>query len=112
MKGVFVPNMGLPKDCPYCPMAHWNKVDELAGCSLVHGKYYAASTDAEWSQGINRPSWCPLQEIEVPDRETVTSLLEFYDKEETHENCTVQVLTNTKTGAVSVGWWRNEEAEE
>ena len=31
----------------------------------------------------------------------------FYDKEEIHENCTVQVLTNTKTGDVSVGWWEN-----
>lgn len=33
----------------------------------------------------------------------------FYDKEEIHENCTVQVLTNTKTGEVSVGWWENED---
>ena len=32
----------------------------------------------------------------------------FYDKEEIHENCTVQVLTNTKTGDVSVGWWQND----
>ena len=31
----------------------------------------------------------------------------FYDKEEIYENCTVQVLTNTKNGNVSVGWWRN-----
>ena len=31
----------------------------------------------------------------------------IFDKEETYENCTVQVLTNTVTGEVSVGWWRN-----
>ena len=31
----------------------------------------------------------------------------FYDKEEIHENCIVQVLTNTKTGDVSVRWWKN-----
>ncbi len=31
----------------------------------------------------------------------------MYDQEEIYENCTVQVLTNTATGAVSVGWWRN-----
>lgn len=31
------------------------------------------------------------------------------DKEEIFENCTVQVLTNTVTGDVSVGWWKNEE---
>lgn len=31
-----------------------------------------------------------------------------FDKEEIYENCTVQVLTNTVTGEVSVGWWRND----
>lgn len=36
----------------------------------------------------------------------------FYDKEETYPNCTVQVLTNTVTGDVSVGWWKNGGAEE
>ena len=35
--------------------------------------------------------------------------LNIYDEEEIHENCTVQILTNTKTGAVSVGWWENNE---
>lgn len=32
-----------------------------------------------------------------------------YDKEEVIEGCTVQILTNTETGDVSVGWWRNNE---
>ena len=32
----------------------------------------------------------------------------IFDKEEIFENCTVQVLTNTVTGEVSVGWRRNE----
>lgn len=36
----------------------------------------------------------------------------FYDKEEIFENCTVQVLTNTVTGDVSIGWWKNEERED
>ena len=36
----------------------------------------------------------------------------FFDKEEIFENCTVQVLTNTATGEVSVGWWRNEGGEQ
>ena len=33
----------------------------------------------------------------------------IYDKEEIYPNCTVQVLTNTTTGEVSVGWWNNNE---
>lgn len=32
----------------------------------------------------------------------------FYDQVESYDNCTVQVLTNTKTGDVSVGWWKND----
>jgi hypothetical protein len=36
----------------------------------------------------------------------------FYDKEEIFENCTVQVLTNTATGEVSIGWWKNERTDE
>ena len=33
----------------------------------------------------------------------------IYDQEEIHENCTVQILKNSMTGACSVGWWENEE---
>ena len=32
----------------------------------------------------------------------------IYDEEEIHENCTVQILRNSQTGAVSFGWWENE----
>lgn len=38
----------------------------------------------------------------------VQSAISFFDQEEIIENCTVQILTNSKTGEVSVGWWRNE----
>lgn len=34
--------------------------------------------------------------------------MDIYDQEEIYPNCTVQVLTNTVTGKVSVGWWRND----
>lgn len=31
----------------------------------------------------------------------------LFDTEEIHENCTVQVWSNSTTGDVSVGWWEN-----
>lgn len=31
--------------------------------------------------------------------------LEMFDEEEIYEGCTVQVLRNSKTGEVSIGWW-------
>lgn len=42
----------------------------------------------------------------------ITSLISFYDQEEIIPNCTVQILKNTYTGEVSVGWWRNEPQED
>ena len=33
--------------------------------------------------------------------------MNIFDKEEIHPNCTVQILTNTRTGEQSVGWWEN-----
>ena len=34
--------------------------------------------------------------------------INIYDKVTEYDNCTVQILENTATGAISVGWWRNE----
>lgn len=36
----------------------------------------------------------------------------MFDLEEIYPNCTVQVLENSVTGEISVGWWPNEEAAE
>ena len=34
--------------------------------------------------------------------------LNLYDEEELHEDCTVQILRNTVSGELSVGWWENQ----
>lgn len=33
----------------------------------------------------------------------------FFDVEELHPNCTVQILRNSVTGEMSLGWWENAE---
>ena len=33
--------------------------------------------------------------------------INIYDEEEIYPDCTVQVLKNSVTGKVSVGWWKN-----
>ena len=35
----------------------------------------------------------------------------LYDEIERHENCTVEILRDSKTGEESVGWWENVEAK-
>lgn len=54
-----------------------------------------------------RFAYCPEGRFTVAEVEAG-----IFDKEETYPNCTVQVLTNTATGEVSVGWWENGGAVE
>lgn len=46
---------------------------------------------------------------DLPDGSRVHAAI--FDCEERYENCTVQVLKNTVTGEISVGWWQNNESE-
>jgi hypothetical protein len=59
-------DMPMPKDCPQCPMAHWNKLDEFTGCEVAAGKLFAATRDKEYAESICRPDWCPIKG-ELPD---------------------------------------------
>ena len=43
-----------------------------------------------------------------PKKRKLSVELCYFDREEIYKNCTVQVLTNSATGDVSVGWWRND----
>lgn len=43
---------------------------------------------------------------DIPQFEIVTSGM--FDIEELHENCTVQILRNSYTGEMSLGWWENK----
>ena len=60
--GVLIKDMLMPKDCVFCPMAHWNKLDEITGCEIVIGKKFVDKTDRDFWYGDSRPKWCPLEE--------------------------------------------------
>ena len=55
---VLIKGMEMPKDCPYCPLAHWNLKNEFTGCEIVK-KYF--STEEMYADG--RPDFCPLVEL-------------------------------------------------
>ena len=55
---ILIKGMKMPKDCPYCPLAHWNFKNEFTGCEIVK-KYF--STEEMYADG--RPDFCPLVEI-------------------------------------------------
>lgn len=61
---ILIKGMKMPKDCPMCPLSHWNLADHFTGCQIVAGKRYAMQ-DPEYAASIGRPKWCPL--VAVPD---------------------------------------------
>ena len=60
---ILIKGAKMPKDCPMCPLSHWNKLDEFTGCEVVNGKRFAVTNDKGYAQSDTRPSWCPLVEI-------------------------------------------------
>ena len=63
MSDILIKGAEMPKDCPMCPLSHWNKLDEFTGCEVVNGKRFAVTNDKGYAQSNTRPSWCPLVEI-------------------------------------------------
>lgn len=88
------------KPCPFC--GEIKRVDIIV--SIKDGVYYVACGKCGGMGGLEKSVG---KAAELWNRRTQTEI-GIYDKEETIENCTVQVLTNTITGETSVGWWRNK----
>lgn len=63
---ILIPDMEMPDDCPRCPLAHWNKLDQLTGCEIVNR--YVPRTDRVYWESDRRPDWCPLIEVHLPTR--------------------------------------------
>lgn len=63
---MLIIDMPMPEDCVYCPMSHWNKLDEFTGCEVAAGKLFAATRDKEYANSVGRPDWCPIKG-ELPD---------------------------------------------
>ncbi len=52
-----------------------------------------------------------IQKQDEPKKTVLKVETNIFDKEEIIEGCTVQVLTNTHTGQVSIGWWKGTAAD-
>lgn len=60
---ILIKDMKMPKNCIFCPISHWNKLDELTGCEL-HQKHIPNAEKEFWEK--DRPDWCPLVEVPTP----------------------------------------------
>lgn len=53
-----------------------------------------------------------IQAMKNINPEQVRVECNIYDQEHIYRDCTVQILENTKTGEISVGWWQNHRKSE
>ena len=60
MSGIYIPGMDMPKDCPICPLSHWNSGGYFVGCEITE-RYFSE----ELMETNCRPQFCPL--VPVPD---------------------------------------------
>ena len=76
---------------------------------------YAYAAEAHMRKGLMKATVLQTLSEIIRDVEHMNGLEQvqvetnLFDKEEIYQNCTVQVLTNTVTGEVSVGWWKNDK---
>lgn len=61
---VLIKGIEMPKDCPMCPCAHWNKNDIMTGCEIVWR--YVPDSETDYWQSDKRPDWCPLVDVPTP----------------------------------------------
>ena len=62
---ILIKGMKMPKDCPMCPMAHYDTLNHFRGCEVVPGKRHAIN-DPNYANTSTRPNWCPLIELPSP----------------------------------------------
>lgn len=59
-EGIVLVRMKVPKDCPMCPAACYDKIGNFSGCGIVPGKKFAMSDDPEYANSSSRPAWCAI----------------------------------------------------
>lgn len=75
-------------------------VYRCSACRTDFCLYEGTPQENEWN-------FCPNCGADMRGKSTKVET-NIFDEEEIHENCTVQILKNSQTGEISVGWWEND----
>lgn len=109
-------DMEMPKSCSECPFVRRPELvsakerglyEYISCCNKAPDEIDDPWRSIIW-QSKNRETWCPLKPVTPPEPQITTNI---YDTEEIRHGCTVQVLRNSETGDMSVGWWKEKEEE-
>ena len=90
---ILIKGMKMPKDCPMCPCAHWNKNDVMTGCEIV--LRYIPDSETDYWQSDKRPGWCPLVEVPTPHGPLIDAdeIIEVQMFDEMYEEWTLKTMS-------------------
>lgn len=93
---LLIKDLNMPNNCCECILS--KSRTEMDMGATIHYVVDCKQKIVEPKDG--RSDYCPLIKIDpvVAD--------EIFDKETTIHGCAVQILENTVTGKMSIGWWR------
>ena len=77
------------------------KYENIIGGMKTYEDYFGKDTICLDFLRVDFPEESDEQEQKVVE-------FNLFDVEETFDDCTVQVLKNSVTGEISLGWWRND----
>jgi len=100
MADILIRRMNVPKNCEECSK------DLAVAVKCVYTQRLVLPSEHDIRLG--RHPDCPLTPFTQQEPKITTNM---YDQEEIHHNCTVQVLRNSVTGDVHVGWWEEKMEE-
>lgn len=95
--GVYIKGMEMPKDCPLCPLAHYNALQEFTGCEITRWYF-----DSETMATSTRPSFCPLVEIPTPHGRLIDGGFEEMHYTSMTTNPTPDVTEQDKANSLAI----------
>ena len=61
--GVLIKGFKMPETCDYCPLSNYYPANERVWCN-AESKILAENYDVFRDKKIEKPEWCPLEEVE------------------------------------------------
>lgn len=96
---------GTCETCLYCRRLVHNFIPGEGWCDGTCCIVFAESGPVYETDNENLcEHWTQKEIVEVETN--------IFDRREVYEDCTVEVLQNSATGEISVGWWENDNPPE
>lgn len=99
------------KQCPRCCWPECKHTTDVTHAVNFHEILLPGPTGTNGEAGELVHTGLYYENVPLTEKENEVEMA-LFDEEETHYGCTVQVLKNSVTGEVSIGWWPEEQDDD